>query len=339
MNRRLSEHYRMDAESNVLVAGGTGLIGANLVRRLVKLDVTPRVTYHSKRPVITDDRIEYVHADLTNFESCKKVVEGIDCVFMCAASTSGAATIASNPLIHVTPNIVMNSRMLEASHSEGVRKFVWMSSSVGYPPSGDRPVREEEFFDNDPADVYFASGWMKRYTEILCKMYAEKLEKRMAVVVLRPSNIYGPYDKFDFETSHVTAAMIRKVVERNDPLVVWGNGKDVRDVIYVDDFIDAMLLAAEKIDSFNPLNVAKGEGIAVKELLNTILRIDGYDNARVVYDESKPSMIPKRLIDVRKAENTLGFRAKTSLIDGLSMTIDWYRHNAERRDSRNLRAR
>ncbi len=148
-------------------------------------------------------------ADLTKSEDCEELVKGIDYVFMCAASTSGAAVIASNPLLHVTPNIVMNSRMLEASYLARVKKFVWISSSVGYPPSGNRPVREQEFFDGDPYDTYFASGWMKRYTEILCRMYAEKLRDPISTVVLRPTNIHGPYDNFALETSHVTAALIR----------------------------------------------------------------------------------------------------------------------------------
>jgi len=204
----------MFKDTRVLVAGGTGFVGVNLIIRLLSLGARVRATIHKKDPVITEDGIEYIRCDLTRMEDCREAVKDMDYVFLCAASTSGAAVIASTPLVHVTPNIVMNSQMLEAAYFAKVKKFVWLSSNAAYPPSGDRPVKEEELFDGDPYETYFGVAWMKRYTEILCRMYSEKLKEPMATVVLRPSNIYGPYDDFDFETSHVMAALIRRVVER-----------------------------------------------------------------------------------------------------------------------------
>lgn len=319
------------AKAKVLVAGGSGFIGSNLIERLVLEGSEIRATVHRKGPVIRDKHVEYVRADLTSVGDCRKVVKGVDCVFMCAASTSGAAAIAKSPLVHVTPNIVMNSRMLEESYLAGVKKFVWMSSSVGYPPSGDRPVREEEFFDGDPYEAYFASGWMKRYTEILCSMYSGKLERAMPTVVVRPSNVYGPRDKFDEETSHVTAALVRKVAERRDPLVVWGSGDEIRDVIYIDDFVEALVRASEKVNAYDPINVGFGKGFSLREILRTLLEIEGYTNARVVYDKSKPSMIPVRQIAVGKARSLLDFEPKIGLKEGLSRTIDWYKHEKTQR--------
>ncbi len=311
-------------KSKVLVAGGAGFIGSHLVARLSAEGAEIKASLHENRAVIKDKRVEYVRSDLTKAEDCKRLVKGMDYVFMCAASTSGAAAIEGTPLIHVTPNVVMNSRILEASYVERVKKFVWMSSSVGYPPSGDRPVREEEFFRGDPYDAYFASGWMKRYTEILCRMYSEKLDHPMPTVVLRPSNIYGPFDKFEPRRSHVTAALVRRVAERQDPLVVWGDGKDVRDVIYVDDFVDAVILAAEKVGSYDPLNIGAGKAFTVDHILGTLLEIEGF-NPRVIHDRSKPSMIPMRLVDTARAKKLLGFRPKTTLKDGLKKTVDWYK--------------
>ena len=316
-------------KSKVLVAGGAGFIGSHLVERLLAEGADVRASLHEKSAVIKDKRVEYVRSDLTKAEDCKRLVRGVDYVFMCAASTSGAAAIEGTPLVHVTPNVVMNCRILEASHEEGVKKFVWMSSSVGYPPSGDRPVKEEEFFRGDPYDVYFASGWMKRYTEILCKMYSEKLDPPMPTVVLRPSNIYGPSDKFEPHRSHVTAALVRRVAERQDPLVVWGDGKDVRDVIYVDDFVDAVILAAEKIDSYDPLNIGAGKAFTVDDILQTLLEIEGF-KPRVVHDRTKPSMIPIRLVDTTRANKLLGFQPKTTLRGGLKKTIDWYKLKGSR---------
>ena len=317
----------MFKESKVLVAGGAGFIGANLVKRLLDEEASVRATVHRKAPVILDDRIEYVKCELTSMDDCKKVVDGMDYVFLCAASTSGAAVIASTPLVHVTPNIVMNSQMLETAYFARVKKFIWLSSNAAYPPSGDRPVKEKEMFDGDPYEIYFPVAWMKRYTEILCRMYSEKLKNPMTTVVLRPSNIYGPYDDYDFETSHVMAALIRRVVERHDPFEVWGTGDDVRDWIYVDDFIDAMMLAAEKVDSFNPINIGLGRGYSIKQALAMMLEIDGYKNANVVYNSSKPSMIPIRLLDTSLAQKVLGFKANTGLREGISRTIGWYRKN------------
>lgn len=311
--------------AKVLVAGGTGFVGVNLTNRLLSLGTNVRATVHRKASVIHDESIQYVKCDLTNMEDCRKVVSDIDYVFMCAANTSGAAVIASTPVVHVTPNIVMNAQMLEAAYCAKVRKFIWLSSNAGYPPSGDRPVKEEEFFDGDPYEAYFGVAWMKRYTEILCRMYSEKLKKPMTTVVLRPSNIYGPYDDFEFETSHVMAALIRRVVERHDPLEVWGTGDDIRDWIYIDDFIDATILAAEKIESYDPINIGMGKGYSVKQALQTILEVDGYTDANIKFNSSKPSMIPIRLIDTTKAETILGFKARTGLREGIRKTIEWYR--------------
>ncbi|MFO0753192.1 MAG: NAD-dependent epimerase/dehydratase family protein [Thermodesulfovibrionales bacterium] len=310
---------------NVLVAGGTGFVGANLINRMLSLGANVRATLHRRDAVISDDRIEYVKADLLVMDDCRRAVQDMDYVFLCAANTSGAAVIASTPLVHVTPNIIMNSQMLEAAYFAKVKKFIWLSSNAAYPPSGDRPVREEEMFDGDPYDIYFGVAWMKRYTEVLCRLYSEKLKERMATVVVRPSNIYGPYDDFDFATSHMMSATIRKVVERQKPIKVWGTGDDIRDLIYIDDFIDALVLAAERIETFDPVNIGYGKGYSIKEILQLCLEVDGYNDAVVEYDSSKPSMIPVRLISTEKAERVLGFKARTDLREGIRKTMEWYR--------------
>lgn len=311
----------------VLVAGGSGFIGVNLILRLLSLGCQVRATLHKRPAVIQDSALEYVKADMTLIEDCRRAVDGMDYVFMCAANTSGAAVMASTPLVHVTPNIIMNSQMLEAAYFAKVKKFIWLSSNAAYPPTGDRPVKEDEMFNGDPYDTYYGVGWMKRYTEILCKLYSEKLNNPMKTVVLRPSNIYGPYDDFDFATSHMMAATIRKVVERHNPIQVWGKGDDIRDLIYIDDFIDAMILAAEKVETFDPINIGFGKGYSIKEILQICLEVDGFKDAVVKYDPSKPSMIPVRLISTEKAEKVLGFKAQTDLREGIRKTMEWHRKN------------
>lgn len=310
---------------NVLVAGGAGFVGVNLIRRFLDQGAKVRATLHKKGPVIIDDRIEYVRCDLLNMEDCRKVVKDMEYVFMCAANTDGAAVIASTPLVHVTPNIIMNSQILEAAYFANMKKFIFLSSNAAYPPTGNRPVREDEMFDGDPYDTYYGVGWMKRYTEILCRMYSQKLKNPMPVIVIRPSNIYGPFDDFDFATSHVMAAMIRKVADRHNPIIMWGDGNDIRDLIYIDDFVDAVLLAAEKIDTYDPVNIGAGKGYRLRDIQQMILKIDGYNNADIKYDTSKPSMIPVRLVDVTKAEKTIGFRPKIELNEGIIRTLLWYR--------------
>ncbi len=228
----------------------------------------------------------------------------------------------TNPLAHVTPNVLMNTQLMEAAYQAGVKKYLFISSSAAYPPTDDRPVREEEMFEGDPYDVYYAVGWMKRYAEVLCKVYAQKIKKTMPTVVVRPSNMYGPYDKYDFAISHVTAALVRRVVDRQQPMEIWGTGEDVRDLLYIDDFIEGSLLAFEKTQDYLAVNIAYGTGYSVKNVLNTLLELDGYSDADVRFDPTKPSTIPIRLVDTQLAENLLGFKAKTSLSEGLKKPLD-----------------
>jgi GDP-L-fucose synthase len=316
--------------ANVLVAGGSGFIGANLITRLASLGCRIRASLHDRPAVPGVAATEYVSVDFTRMDDCRRAVDGMDVVFMCAANSSGAAAIASHPLSHVTPNVVMNAQLMDAAYHAGVKKVVFISSSIVYPPSGSRPVREEEAFTGDPPDVYFAAGWMKRAAEALCRTYAEKIPTPMAALVVRPSNCYGPYDKFDVSRSHVTAALVRRVVERQRPLVVWGTGNDIRDLIFIDDFIDGLLRAVARDDQFLAVNLASGEGVSVRQILDTILRVDGWADADVRFDGTKPTTLDARQIDVTLAREHLGFNASTSLEEGLRRTVGWYRQNRAR---------
>lgn len=316
----------------VLVAGGAGFIGTNLILKLLERGAKVRATIHKKPPQIDlpagkagNSKVEFIKADLTKQSDCEKVVKGQDLVFMSAANTSGAAVIEKTPLIHVTPNVIMNSLMLEAAHKAGVKKFLFISSNTVYPLT-DYAVEEDDV-NYTLYEKYFPVGWMKLFTEKVCEMYSTKIINPMTCVVVRPGNIYGPFDDFGWETSHVLPALIRKVVERHNPLEVWGDGKDIKDFIYVEDLVEGLLLAMKKINTFDPINIASGKPISIIKALKAMLKVDNFRDPKIVFNNSKPSMIPVRLINISKVRKVLGFVPKTSFNEGIQKTIYWYKQN------------
>jgi GDP-L-fucose synthase len=308
---------------NVLVAGGAGFVGTNLIKRLLLLGADVTATLYEKPPSIESNDVKYVQCDLRIPEYCRKVCENIDYIFMCAANTSGAKVMSTTPLVHLTPNILMNVNMLEAAYEADVEKFLFMSSNTVYPLT-DYPVKEDDV-TNKFYESYHIVAWMKRFTEIICEMYASKIKKSMKTIVVRPGNLYGPHDKFDWEKSKVIPALIRRAVEKHDPFVVWGDGMDLKDFLYIDDYIDGMLLTMEKMDEFQPINIANGQALTIRDVLQEILIASDYQDASVEYDASKPTMIPKRMIDITLAKKLLVWSPKVSIKDGIQRTVDWYR--------------
>ena len=308
----------------ILVAGASGFVGTNLVRRLVELGATVRGIIHHRPVQHLLKTVEYLKCDLTNYQDCISATRNVDFVFMAAAKSSGAAIIDESPLLHLTPNVVMNTYMLAAAYENKVRKFCFISSNTVYPIS-ETAVSEEdanfEFFDK-----YFIVGWMKRFSEVMCEMYTEKIKMPMETVVVRPGNLYGPYDKYAWKESKVIAALIRRAVERHNPVLVWGNGLDIKDFLYVDDFVEGLLLAFQHSVGSYPLNIASGSSLTIKDVLNVILKATNYSSAPIVYDTSKPTMISKRMIEIRRINNLTGWMPQTCIEVGIKKTVDWYRH-------------
>lgn len=308
-------------DKKILVAGGSGLIGSHTIQELLDRGAQVRATIHSKEPTIKDDRVEYIQCDLTQRADCGKVVQDVDYVILCAANTSGAAVMAQNPIAHITANLLINSQILEAACLAGVSRLLFVSSTTVY-PAVTYPVKEEEGFTGEPHPSYFAVGWMKRYIEKLAEFYYQRYGMKIALI--RPTNVYGPYDKFDFETSHVLPALMRRAVEKQNPFEVWGDGSAIRDFIYVSDLVEALLLTLENYAECQPLNIGSGQPVTIKESVELILKVT--DNpATTIYDASKPTTIPFRVVDLSKAETVLGFKSKVSLEEGLKKTIEWYR--------------
>ena len=307
----------------ILVAGGSGFVGIHLTATLNSLGAQVRSTFHSKEPRERLESVEYVSADLLNPADCSRVTKDIDFVFMAAANSSGAAVMEKTPLVHLTPNLIMNAQMLAASYENNVSRFCFISSNTVYPLT-DFAVKESdanfEYFDK-----YFIVGWMKRFSEIMCEMYSNNIKTPMQTVTVRPGNLYGPFDKYNNKESKVIAALIRRAIEGEDPFSVWGDGLDIKDFLYVSDFIEGMLLAFEKAKNFEPINIASGMPVTIREVIKVILDATNHASVSVAYDATKPTMIPKRMIDVNKIRELTDWEAKTDLATGISETVAWYR--------------
>ena len=312
----------MKKKINVLVTGASGFIGTNLIKKLIKKKYKIIATIHKKKPKISFKDITYKKVDLTNSNDCFKVTKDIDYVIMCAANSSGAKVIAENPLAHFSPNIIMNTNMLEASYKNEVKKFVFISSSTVYPLTN-YPVKEKDakfkFFEK-----YHIVGWMKRFSEVMCDIYKDKITKPMETLIIRPGNLYGVFDKFNREESKVIPALIRRVIEKQNPIEVWGNGKDLKDFLYIDDFIDALIKVSFNNNDTGTVNIASGKSISIKTILKKILKIEKL-KSKVYFDSSKPTLIPRRSINIEKLKKNYAWKQKIDLDKGLTKTIQWYK--------------
>ena len=241
---------------------------------------------------------------------------------MCAANSSGAKVIQENPLAHFSPNIIMNTNMLQASYENKVKKFIFISSSTVYPLTN-YPVKEGDakfkFFEK-----YYIVGWMKRFSEVMCNIYSDKIENPMKTLVVRPGNLYGPYDKFNREESKVIPALLRRVVEKQNPIQVWGNGKDLKDFLFIDDFIDALIKVSLNNKDLGVINIASGQTVTIKRILNIILKLEKLDS-KIYFDTSKPTLIPRRSINIKKLKKIFNWKQKINLEKGLHKTIRWYK--------------
>jgi GDP-L-fucose synthase len=315
--------------SKILITGGAGLVGQNLTNKLIADGYTDvRVHIHTREPRIKHDTVEYVNGNLMTYEDCLAVTKDVDIVIHAAASTSNAVDTVQSPLAHVTPNVAMNNFLIDSAYRNKVRKYIFISSNTVYPPKGDEPVVETDFLFDEPYPVYFPVGWMKRYAEVQCELYAKYLPTPMTTIVIRPANLYGPHDKYDFAKCHVTPATIRKVADNMNPIPVWGDGTELRDLLYIDDFVEALQLVIEKQETYDVFNIGSNSVYSVNDVLATMKQLVGNDNP-IEYVKGKPSMIPTRRIDSNKIKNILGWQAKTSLSDGLKKAHDWYLANKE----------
>jgi len=308
---------------NVLVAGGTGFVGTNFVLALLKEGANVRISVHKRLPIINDSRVEIIEADFNNPDDCRKACRGVQYVFNCAGAVSAARMTVTNPMSAIATNLVVNVRLLEAAMMEGVERIlVFSSGTTAYPPF-DYPVKEEDMWKGEPADVYFGYGWMRRYIELLGKFAGTK--SKMGVAICRPTAVYGRYDDFDLNTGHVVPSLVRRAIERQSPYVVWGTGNEVRDFLHVSDLVRGCLLLLKKYPVSDPVNIGYGTGVTIKELVKIILNATGYSDAQLIFDASKPTTIPVRLVNTEKAKKILNFQPAVSLEDGIEDLVRWYK--------------
>jgi len=310
---------------NVLVTGAAGISGHSMVKRLLDEGSYVRATVYKTRKLNLPKHknLEIIKADLNSHNKCLDITENMDVVFNFVAFIFGVKGQVENQVDLVRNNVVPTINMLDACVKSKVDKVGFIGSSTMY-PDVDYPVKEEEGFVGNPHPAYFGVAWMKRYAEIVCNHFNNMTDTKFSII--RTTAMYGPHDNFN-DRGHVIPQLIMKADSGMNPFEIWGDGKQIRDFTYVDDVIDALLLVTEKSNG-RAYNVATGTPTTVTELVETITNIYGY-RPEFKYDLSKPTMTPKRVVDVSKIYEELNWKTKYTLRAGLEKTIEWYKESSK----------
>lgn len=317
-------------KKKVLVCGVTGFIGRNVAEALAEREDFEVTGVYNERPIFENQRINFVKADLTKKEDVERVVLGQEIIIQMAATTAGSKEIVSRPYIFVTNNVLINSLLLRAAFENKVKHYIFPSCTLMY-QSSPTPQKETDFDANKELyKNYFGPGWTKIYLEKMCEFYSRIGETKYTV--LRHSNIYGPYDKYDLEKSHVFGATITKVMTAQDKIVVWGTGEEERDILYVSDLVNAVECAIYKQESkFELLNIGLGKSIPICDLVQKIIAASG-KQIKIEYDTTKPTIKTSLSLDCARAKSVFGWEPKISLEEGISKTIEWYKANILQKD-------
>lgn len=307
-----------------MITGGTGLLGRGLLELLLEQQAQVRVASLDD-PSPLPKGVEFLKLDLIRWEACLKACQGIDYVFQLACVKGGVGLGQSQAVNFLEGNALVNMHMLKAARECGVKKYLYSSSIAVYPDA--EIFREDEVWNQPPHPSNKYASWGKRIGELQCEAYLEQYGYKTCIV--RPANIYGPYDNFDPLSAMVVPALISRVCSGENPLVVWGDGTQVRDFIYVKDCARGMLRAMEKYYECDPVNLGCGTGTSIRELVETLLRYTPY-RPRVQWDTTKPIGNKTRLMDVTKAREKLDFHPAYSLDQGIQETLQWYLSNRDR---------
>jgi GDP-L-fucose synthase len=312
------------SKKKLLITGATGFIGRNLIEHFSKISEYEVHATHFQRLAVDIPNVQFHHCDLRNPQSVETLLQGMDILIQAAATTSGSKDIVNSPSLHVTDNAVMNSYLMRSAVSQKLSHVIFFSCTVMYPNS-DTPLREDDFKSDQVYPKYFGVGWTKIYIEKVCEFFAGVGSTKFTCI--RHSNIYGPHDKYDLEKSHVFGATITKVMRADKEVVVWGEGKETRDLLYVSDLINFVEKAfLKQTKSFELVNVGFGINISIAELVSKIIASSG-KNLEIKFDLTKPNIPTNVVLDIQKAKNVFGWSPTINLSEGIEKTLRWYRKN------------
>ncbi|HYY04141.1 MAG TPA: GDP-L-fucose synthase [Gaiellaceae bacterium] len=298
----------------ILVTGGRGFLGSHVVERMER----------EGDDVIVPRRSSY---DLTRWEDAERLfVEARpERVFHLAGEVGGIGANRAFPGRFWYANVIMGAHVLELSRIYGVEKLVIAGTVCAYPKFTPVPFSEDELWNGYPEETNAPYGIAKKSILVGAQAYREQYG--MNTIFLLPANLYGPRDNFDLQTSHTIPALIRKMSESSEQVVLWGDGSPTREFLYVDDCAEGLVLAADRYDSPDPVNLGTGVETSIRELAELVAELTAFDG-EIVWDETMPNGQPRRSLDASRARELFGFEARTPLRDGLERTIAWYRDHA-----------
>jgi GDP-L-fucose synthase len=310
------ERNNFFSSKSVLITGGTGLIGREVSRILADTGAHVRVVSLDK--VSIDDRIENIYGDLTNFDFCLNQTKNMDFVFHLAGIKGSIEVTKSKPATFFVPLLMFNTNVLEASRRNGVKKLVYTSSIGAYPSA-------EIFLETDsqagaPQDQF--PGWAKRMAEMQIDAY--RLQYGIDWAVVRPCNVYGPGDNFDPNNAMVIPSLMMRILQGEKPLKVWGDGSAIRDFAFSRDVAIGTIQALMNGTRGQFVNLGSGTGYSIKELVDTLNEFIDFEYE---FDATKPAGFPRRVMDISRAREWIGYAPSTSLRQGLEETWNWFLNN------------
>jgi GDP-L-fucose synthase len=301
------------ANRRIVVTGGAGFLGSRVVSRLREKGATDILVPRT------------ASMDLRDRANCRKALQGADLVIHMAARVGGIGFNRENPGTLFYENLVMGAQLMEEARLAGVRKFVGIGTVCAYPKFTPVPFREDDLWNGYPEETNAPYGLAKKM--LLVQGQAYRQQYGFNAIFLLPVNLYGPGDNFNPRSSHVIPALIRKIWlarERGDAVVeVWGDGSASREFVYVEDAAEGIVLAAERYEGADPVNIGSGMEITIAELVKVLCELIGFEG-RILWDTSKPNGQPRRSLDVTRARTAFGFTAQTDFMTGLRQTVEWW---------------